>query len=190
MTETEWLSCTDPRTMLVFLRTWQKEAGRKIPGRKLLLFEAACWRRYLHLDESALAATEAAELIADSGQQFTGREFLKALKGAEAAVGFIAGRSLNARKAERGIQAGLLRDIFGNPFQTYITDPAWLRWSDGTVRKMAQSVYDNRCFETLPIMADALEEAGCTNANMLAHCREGMLHVRGCWVVDCLLKKE
>ena len=63
-------------------------------------------------------------------------------------------------------------------------------WNDGTVRKLAQAIYDDRRFADLPILADALEEAGCADAAILAHCRGGGEYVRGCWVVDLLLGKE
>jgi hypothetical protein len=69
-------------------------------------------------------------------------------------------------------------------------DPAWLAWNAGTVRKMAQAIYDDRAFDQLPILADALEEAGCANRDILDHCRSGGDHVRGCWVIDLLLGKE
>jgi hypothetical protein len=90
---------------------------------------------------------------------------------------------------ERTAQAALIHDIFGNPFRPVAVDPAWLRWNDGTVGKLAQAVYDDRRFADLPILADALEDAGCTDPAVLAHCRAGGEHVRGCWVVDLLLGK-
>ena len=92
--------------------------------------------------------------------------------------------------AERASQCNLLRNIFGNPFRHVTLDPTWPSWSDGTVVKLAQSIYDDRAFDRLPILADALEEAGCTDADILAHCREPSEHVRGCWVVDLLLGKS
>jgi hypothetical protein len=55
---------------------------------------------------------------------------------------------------------------------------------------MAQAIYDGRTFDQLPILADALEEAGCHNSDVLAHCRSEGPHVRGCWVVDLLLGKS
>jgi hypothetical protein len=91
-----------------------------------------------------------------------------------------------ARKSQR---TALLRDIFGNPFRPVALDPAWLAWNDGAVQKMAQVIYDARRFSALPILADALEDAGSDNADILAHCRGGGEHVRGCWVVDLLLGK-
>jgi hypothetical protein len=84
----------------------------------------------------------------------------------------------------------MMRDIFGNPFRPPVFDPSWLMWNDGTVVKLAQGIYDDRAFDHLPILADALEEAGCTNADNLTHCRRPGLHVRGCWVVDMILGKE
>jgi hypothetical protein len=83
----------------------------------------------------------------------------------------------------------LIRDIFGNPFRPVPLDPSWLAWNDSTVSKLAQSIYDDRAFDRLPILADALEEAGCDNADILQHCRQPGEHVRGCWVVDLLLGK-
>jgi hypothetical protein len=55
---------------------------------------------------------------------------------------------------------------------------------------LAQVIYDERRFADLPILADALEEAGCTNTDILDHCRLPGEHVRGCWVVDLILRKE
>ncbi len=84
----------------------------------------------------------------------------------------------------------LLRDIFGNPFRPAIADPVWLAWEDGTVPALAQSIYDERAFDRLPILSDALEEAGCTNTDILGHCRQPGQHVPGCWVVDLVLGKK
>jgi hypothetical protein len=95
-----------------------------------------------------------------------------------------------ARHRERCNQSDLLRDIFGNPFRPAPTiAPLWLEWNDRTVLRLAQTVYEERAFERMPILADALEEAGCDNADILNHCRGPNVHVRGCWVVDLLLGK-
>ena len=64
------------------------------------------------------------------------------------------------------------------------------QWNDGTVHRVAQAIYDERAFERMPILADALEDAGCDNADILNHCRNGGEHVRGCWVIDLLLGKS
>jgi hypothetical protein len=87
-------------------------------------------------------------------------------------------------------QCALIRDIFGNPFRPALLDPTWLTWNNGAVRKMAQAIYDERRFADLPILADALEDAGCADAAILEHCRQPGEHVRGCWVVDLLLGKS
>ena len=86
--------------------------------------------------------------------------------------------------------ADLLRHVVGNPFRPVALDPSWLAWNDGVVRKMAQVIYDERRFSELPLLADALEDAGCTNLDILSHCRGSGPHVRGCWVVDLLLNKQ
>jgi hypothetical protein len=96
-------------------------------------------------------------------------------------------REVNVR--ERHVQAALIREIFGNPFRPPAVDPAWLRWNDGTVPRLARVIYDERSFETLPVLADALEDAGCTDVALLQHCRSGAVHVRGCWAVDAILGK-
>jgi len=84
----------------------------------------------------------------------------------------------------------LIRELFGNPFRPIAVNPSWLMWNDGTVIKLAQGIYNDLAFDRLPILADALEEAGCNNAHILAHCRQPGEHVRGCWVVDLILGKE
>jgi hypothetical protein len=92
---------------------------------------------------------------------------------------------------ERSIQVALLRDVIGSPFHPVAIDRSWLTWNGGTVVRLARSIYDGRSFDCLPVLADALEEAGCTNAEMLAHCRQpGAVHVRGCWVVDLLTGRQ
>jgi hypothetical protein len=92
--------------------------------------------------------------------------------------------------AESAAQCRLLRDIYGNPFRAVAIDTTWLAWDGGTVRKLAQAIYDERAFERLPVLADALEEAGCADSAVLSHCRQPGEHVRGCWVVDLLLGKS
>ena len=84
-------------------------------------------------------------------------------------------------------QVALLRDIFGNPFRPVTLNPVY---QTPTAQSLAQSIYDQRTFSQLPILADALEEAGCTDAAILNHCRQPGEHVRGCWVVDLVLGKS
>jgi hypothetical protein len=83
----------------------------------------------------------------------------------------------------------LLRCIF-NPFPGPPPDPAWLTWDGGTVAGLVRTVYEQRAFDRLPILADALEDAGCADDAILSHCRRAPAHARGCWVVDRLLGKE
>jgi hypothetical protein len=86
---------------------------------------------------------------------------------------------------EASAQADLLRDVF-NPFHPGVIDTSWLAWNDGTVAKLAHSIYAERAFDRMPILADALEDAGCLDAEVLGHCRQPGPHVRGCWLVDLL----
>jgi hypothetical protein len=91
------------------------------------------------------------------------------------------------RRAERE-QIILVRDIFGNPFRPVTFGPAW---QTSTAMALAQSMYDARDFAAMPVLADALEEAGCDLPDVLSHCRDPKsVHVRGCWVVDLVLGKE
>jgi hypothetical protein len=78
----------------------------------------------------------------------------------------------------------LLHDVVDNPFRPISIDPAWLRWHDGLLVSMAQKMYDSRDFGDRPVLADAIEEAGCSDQDILSHCRQPSEHVRGCWLVD------
>ena len=93
----------------------------------------------------------------------------------------------DAVEREGQFQSNLIRDIFGNPFRPVTIDPAWLT---STVVSLARPIYAERAFDRLPMLADALEDAGCDNADILNHCRQPGEHVRGCWCVDSLLGKE
>ncbi|OWK36482.1 hypothetical protein FRUB_09045 [Fimbriiglobus ruber] len=81
---------------------------------------------------------------------------------------------------------GYLRDIF-NPFRPTTLDPCW---QTPTVLALAQGIYTDRAFDRLPILADALQEAGCDSPDLLTHCRAESVHTRGCWAIDLLLDKE
>ncbi len=91
--------------------------------------------------------------------------------------------------AERAEQTSVLRDIIGNPFRTKVIDLSWLTWHNGSVLKMARAIYEGRDFDRMPSLANGLERAGCTDPDILDHCRSGEEHVRGCWVLDLLLCK-
>jgi hypothetical protein len=89
--------------------------------------------------------------------------------------------------AEAEHQCRLLRDIFGNPFHPIRFA---IRWRTGAVVGVAEAIYAERGFGEMPVLGDALEEAGCSEADILAHCRQPRPHVRGCWVLDLALNKE
>jgi hypothetical protein len=89
--------------------------------------------------------------------------------------------------AEWNAQSNMLRCVFGNPFCTISVDPSWLT---STVLALASQMYESRDFSAMPIIADALQDAGCESEGILSHCRQSGEHVRGCWVIDRLLGKE
>ncbi|OAI39928.1 hypothetical protein AYO40_05280 [Planctomycetaceae bacterium SCGC AG-212-D15] len=213
MIEEAWLKSGDPDRMLGFLRG-------KASDRKLRLFSVACCRSIWDFvtDPDARRAVEVAESYADGTASVLDVEDVAAVIGAKIAyfvdaAGFVAAAAsatlwsdpmtgaLQAARLVRGdIHEGflgygdawqdfanLLRDIFGNPFCPETADPRWLT---PTTVSLSQAIYDERAFDRLPILGDALEEAGCTNQKILSHCRNEGEHVRGCWVVDLLLGKE
>ena len=196
MTESEWNKCTDPVFMLEFLRG-------KVNDRKVRLFSCACCRRIWHLlseqsrDVVMLAERYADGLVSDE-ERLAARQ-LPSETGADAASRAAVARYAESMEAtpvlassglgrvEEAEQARLLRDIVGNPFRPANTEIAWVT---PIVVALAQAIYDDRAFDRLPVLADALEEAGCIDADILGHCREPDPHVRGCWVLDLLLGKE
>ncbi len=97
-------------------------------------------------------------------------------------------------EAENRVQIDLLCDIFGNPFRPVSVNPTW---QTPTVLALAHAGYENRILPAgmleparLAVLADALEEAGCDNAEIINHCRQPGEHVRGCWVLDLMLGKN
>src|SRR5262245_23943785 len=204
MNEMAWLSCADPDVMLAFLRGQLSE-------RKLRLFACACLRRIWSLlpDDRCRRAVEVIERCADG---LAGRADLQvALADAEAVEAASTGPARAAARAvvaawstaeharsaaaqaspdpagERRHQADLLRDLVGNAFRPAPVELAWLERSGGRVAQIARTVYDGRRFADLPILADALEESGCTDEAVLWHCHSGGEHALGCWVLDSLL---
>jgi hypothetical protein len=92
-----------------------------------------------------------------------------------------------ARDAERAVQCHLLRDLLGNPFRPVTIDPAWLT---PQVVALARAIYDERAFNRMPELADALERACCDDSDLLNHCRGPGDHTRGCWAIDSILGKS
>jgi hypothetical protein len=195
MDETEWLARTDVRPMLWFLRD-------KASDRKLRLFSVACCRRARHLltAEWFREVVDFAERFADGTASDDERQFYRnqassCARGAMArhvvSTGIAHELAGDADAWDRIVLVHLLRCIVGPlPFRPVTIDPKWLTWNHGTVPAIARRSYDERAFHDLPILADALEDAGCTDYDILAHCRGDGPHARGCWVVDLLLGKE
>jgi hypothetical protein len=102
---------------------------------------------------------------------------------------------IRAERAESAAHAGLVRCLFGSPFRPApAADPAWLAWQGGTVPKLARAAYEEGLLPEgaldparLAVLADALEDAGCADPELLGHLRGPGPHVRGCWAVDLLL---
>jgi hypothetical protein len=212
MTEREWLECTNPTSMLNFLR------GKASP-RKLRLFACRCVECVLHLlpIASGRRAVEVAERAAEGIA--TPEEIQGAATAAEAAVAMACitnyysmgaalaclhpipfeaanmaldlvldfGAEAFGFSGETGY-ATILRDLFGPmPFRPLTVDPCWAK---ANVVSLAQVAYDQQVFDHLPILADALEDAGCTDSDILSHLRGPGPHVRGCFVVDIILSKD
>jgi hypothetical protein len=90
------------------------------------------------------------------------------------------------RRAGRQNWAGLVREVFGNPFRVAVLDPSW---RTPTVLSLAERAYEKRDGLAVRILGDALDDAGCDDEALLAHCRADCDHVRGCWAVDRVLAK-
>jgi hypothetical protein len=201
MTEAEWLACPNPNVMVPIIRWTARD-------RKLRLFACACCRRIWHLlPKHSRKAVEVAERFAEglateeerssavsaahyknratsaaaSTLLYAGYDVVETWAHAARAVGAGGEEKLDQ---ELSYQSILLRDIFGNPFRPVSLNSAWLT---PTVTALAQALYDARNFADLPILADALEENGCTSQELLDHLRGPGPHVLGCWALDLVL---
>jgi hypothetical protein len=201
MTEAEWLACADPQPMLEFLRG-------KASDRKLRLFAVACVQRYSNVDGIMRQLVRVSELYADGittwNELASVRKMTKELQyqAMQRKVGMGAGAVRHAAAVARPaalaaaqgvllavvpeVAVAAIREVV-NPFRPITIAPSWLT---STATALAEAIYTDRAFDRLPILADALEEAGCTDAEILAHCRAPGPHMRGCWVIDLLLGKE
>ncbi len=204
MTEAEWLACDDPIPMIRFLRN-------RASDRKFRLFGCACylnlWIRFpvAELYRDVLRASEDYADQRISKSQFklarkkgdwqkaphvTGEASMVAWASASACCGepYVAAcKTTRTRPEETVVQVGLTRCIFGNPFRPVAFS---LAWRTSTVLALASQMYESREFGAMPILGDALQDAGCDCADVLNHCRGEGPHVRGCWVVDLVLGKE
>ncbi|MDY3554487.1 hypothetical protein R5W24_003611 [Gemmata sp. JC717] len=195
MTADAWDRCDAPRKLLEWVR-------RRGSDRRFRLFACAFWRWAEANDgeppPAAARALQFAESWAESGVPpdgypagFPGWHPLLARTGFDAASWSVRGSPACGRawigEAEQAQQLALIREVFGNPFRRLALAPAW---QSETVLALARGIYADRAFDRLPILADALQDAGCADADALAHCRGPEPHVRGCWVVDMVLGKE
>ena len=95
-----------------------------------------------------------------------------------------------AFEAERARQAALLREFAGNPFRQPVLPSGWDQWADGLLVGMAGRIDTEGDFAAMPVLADALQDAGVVDDAILSHCREPLEHRCGCWVLDLLLGRQ
>jgi hypothetical protein len=209
MTEKEWFASDDPAAMGTFLA--ERKDYPRASARVLRLYVAAFWRwqsdRLKTPQQQKLLKKRAGavEAWADSGAK------PKEAKGAQLFVGFndeakegflrtvrAPGQWGKGGEPAKAHAVALLHEVFGNPFATRRrrkTDPrrGWMfsaSWHTDTVLALARQMYDSREFGAMPILADALQDAGCDNDDVLSHCRDASTpHTRGCWVLDLVLEK-
>jgi hypothetical protein len=213
VTETEWFVCDDPKAMLSFLNDWGQASKRK-----LRLFSCAACRRVWPLlaDERARQAVEVAECFADGKATDEEREAAQREAAAVRLPGGVGAKWAAATVARTGAimvvdaagqtaacppdqeydpakwrsewraQCFLLRDLFGPlPFRPIRIEPTW---RTPAVVALAAVMYDARDFAAMPVLADALEESGCDDPELLGHLRQqGPGHIRGCWALDLVL---
>jgi len=206
MTESDWVSSSDLEAMLRFVR-------HRASPRKLRLFACACCRLYWDLlpHDKCREAVELGEQYADDSLDEAQREaayrelnrLLATERGLSARLGqatscLLRPRFSPALVAERARtggryfhikfrQADLLRDLVGSPFRCPTLASAVRAANGGTIEGVARAIYEERRFEDLPLLADALEDAGCSDTALLDHCRQQGHHVFGCWAVDLAL---
>jgi hypothetical protein len=217
MTEADWLACTDPQPMLAFLRG--KTGGRKVRlficalARRAWPALSGDARRAVGVAErladgqcgeaERLAAYEAAggdwaalytqadgipakALLVENLDYYSADAAVSVLRVADERGEYLLEVTPERVAAESAAQCDLLRDIFGNPLRPAPADP---HWRTSAVLGLAATMYDARDFTAMPVLADALEEAGCNDAAITSHCRGPDRHVRGCFVVDLILGK-
>jgi len=220
MTESEWLACTELQPMLESLRgkvserkwlllavaCWRtiwKTLSEPSSRRAVEILELLAGGQRIEIGETLWIDGQLVEIdqipwiINHEGKPRTlywfdinaKRKALWLAANALRIVPTVEGNDLDQkiRANHSDARVRLLYDIFANPFRPVTVDPAW---RTSTVVSLAQGIYDERAFDRLPILADALEDAGCTNADILIHCRQPGEHVRGCWVVDRILGKK
>jgi hypothetical protein len=205
MTEAEWLASTDPKEMGEAVA----ERGRAT-ARVLRLYMAAFWHWQSYRLKKKTEQNKLRGRAAVVGEWAESGVKPKVPAEDQVFVGFNSTAKDGFRATVRapgqwGKNGGpakefavqLLHEVFGNPFaprRKRKTDPrrGWAfdkAWRTDTVLALAKQIYDEREFGTMPILADALQDAGCDNPDILEHCRGAGPHVRGCWVLDLVLEK-
>lgn len=218
MTEQEWLQCEEPAMMLGLLegRHWRRKLmlfavaccyrvwdllPRRESRRNVEMLEL--YADGLADEEDVHATSRAADEVqrrmkhlakSNAARAASSLRMMVTMRETSFAAGVVANLARTARQPdierEGHVQKLLLRCIIGSPFLTASTEGTWISWNDGTIPKIAQAIYLERCFGDMPILADALEDAGCTDATILDHLRGPGPHVRGCWVLDLILGKS
>ncbi len=92
--------------------------------------------------------------------------------------------------SEEQEHAAVRRDLFGDPGRFPLLKPAWIEWNEGYVPDLARSIYDSKDFVQMPLLAEALMEAGCREEYLLAHCHSERPHFKGCWLLDAILDQK
>jgi hypothetical protein len=214
VTDHEWERCTDPGPMLAFLGDGHATSARKqrlcaVAWARALLRHAAevpatqplrdwlaapPWLPQLEMAERYADGQADRQALRAARRETGGPYNLYLVVAGVAHFSFeAAGRAVRSVQHEFGVPpdrevCDLTRCLFGNPLRPPPDIlPSVLAWQDGTVVKLAQAIYDDRAFERMPVLADALEEAGCSDPQLLGHLRGPGPHVRGCWVVDVIL---
>ena len=170
--------CPDECGPLARLRTLVDEIGERQADASAHAETAAIWEqraeelaeRFGRYPRRKRQITAEAEEWADRGGHILDGMLSKRLRDA-------------AARTRRGF-ARTVHDLFGNPFRPVSFDP---RWKTADVVALARGIYDERAFDRMPLLADALMDAGCSDDRVIAHCREPGAHYRGCWVVDAVL---
>ena len=184
MTEAEWSTCTDPVAML-------PHVTNLVTARKLGLFMGIFML-------PGWAGPGAGEVTPQDPYDILIRRRLRGREAMAGAVHTLAPMALRVLESlflshpsttlAPSTLADTLREFFGPlPFRSLAVDPAWRAWNDGCVAKIAQGIFDDGRFADLPILADALLDAGCDSDDLLDHLRRPGGHVRGCWALDLVL---
>jgi hypothetical protein len=102
----------------------------------------------------------------------------------------LGGLALPDGRTGKALLCDVIREVFGNFINPAVAEKHWLRWNDRTIPRLAQAIYDEKDWDRMGVLADALVDAGCSDDSILTHLRGPGPHVRGCWAVDLLLGRS